>query len=76
MTFSVEFYAASAESAEKALAAESNLPQCVRDFLAQSLKAVTGPVYVKAFGHLYNGDYTTSSAQIEVRPFIFHEVKS
>lgn len=71
MSFSIEFYAQTADHAQKTLDQESNLPQSVRDFLSLGLKATQGPVYVKAYGHLYHNDYTTSSAALEVRPIYF-----
>jgi Protein of unknown function (DUF1353) len=68
MSFSFEFYAASADDAAKIMA-EETVPESVRQFVLAGVKAAKGPVFVKAMGHLYNGDYQVSTAQLEVRPF-------
>ncbi len=74
MSFSFEFYAANAEDAAKILAREI-APETVKQFLLEGVKAATGPVYVKAMGHLYQADYQISTAQLEVRPFSYRTPK-
>jgi hypothetical protein len=75
MSFSFEFYATSAEDAARIIAQEI-MPDSVRQFVLEGVKAATGPLYVKAWGHLYQADYQISSAQIEVRPFTYRTPKT
>lgn len=68
MSFHIEFYAEHSVHA-KGLVDEANLPTPVRQFIAQALDGCEGnPVYVKAYGHLYTGDYKISTATIVVQP--------
>lgn len=69
MSFHVQFLAANAKWATHELdTSYPHLPACVRDFLDQALAAhPTGPVVVKAIGHLFDGgNGPVSSADIEV----------
>ena len=76
MSFSIEFVARDAEDADAIMAQEQYVPQTVKDFVRQALKAAKGPVLVKAHGHLFNNDYDVSSATIEVRPLGFRKPKA
>lgn len=69
MSFSIEFNAASKEDALTLLNG-AHAPECVKAFLVSALNAVVkGPVYVKAIGHLFDGEnsYRVSNADIQVR---------
>ena len=75
MSFSFEFIAATAEDAEKILA-EENAPECVKTFINVALSAFPGKaVHVKANGHLYAKDYTTSTANISVGEAVIRKPK-
>lgn len=75
MSFSFEFHAATAEDATK-IVADEHAPQCIKDFINVALTAFSGkPVYVKAFGHLYNNDYKYSTSEIKVNEIVFRAPK-
>lgn len=78
MSFHVEFTASSPSDAESILA-EEKLPESVAAFVSQGIKGCTdGPVYVKAFGHLWTGEpssYNVSNCEIFVRNMVFREPK-
>lgn len=72
MSFSLEFYAKDPTEAHT-LIDQQYAPESVRDFLHCAVSGCPDgePLYVKAFGHLYNGDYNVSSATIQVTPITF-----
>lgn len=67
MSFSFEFYSKQVDSA--AIIAEQTAPESVKAFLLQSITAFRPDtlIRVKAVGHLYNGDYQQSNADIHVQ---------
>ena len=74
MSFNFEFVAATAEDAQKVVDQE-NAPACVKDFIRQALPAFPGKkVSVKAFGHLFNGDYQNGDYQISSVDVVVKEV--
>lgn len=75
MSFSFEFYAKTAADAHKILDTHY-APESVKDFVHAAIHATEGPVFVKAFGHLYQNDYTVSNATIEVRPVVYVDLLS
>lgn len=68
MSFSFDFYISSKDAPE--LIEQQHAPECVKSFIRTALTGITADVvYVKAYGHLYNGqDYNFSNATIEVKP--------
>ncbi len=75
MSFNFEFIAATPEAATKIVEQET-APDSVKAFLMQAITAIkVGPVKVKAMGHLFNGDYATSTANIEVYGVVLREPK-
>lgn len=78
MSFSVEFYAQSAEDAFAILQEEPTLPLATADFIRSALRGCFGSsVYVKAYGHLYTspGSYDVSSQDVQVRKITIREPK-
>lgn len=75
MSFSIQFTARDRKTA-RALVKQGNLPPAVQTFLTEALHAVDvdQPVFVKAFGHLYeDGSLNVSTADIRVEPLVFQE---
>ena len=74
MSFSLEFNARDRKTA-RSIVKSTPLPLPVQTFLLEGLRAldVDQGVYVKAQGHLYDDDYTRSSAEIIVQPIIWRE---
>ena len=72
MSFYVEFTAESVDDA-KAILPEEHLPELVRAVILQALEGIpTGPVSVKATGHLWDGpnSWSHSNADLSVKPYI------
>lgn len=72
MSFAFEFSAESPAEAA-AIIEKQTAPACVKEFVTAAVNALTGPVSIKAQGHLLShpGDYKVSSANIDVRPITF-----
>lgn len=73
MSFSFEITGMKVEVLEKLpdTVFTGNAPQSVKDFIALSVEpfAPEQRLYVKAYGHVYDGQsYNVSSATIEVKP--------
>ena len=68
MSFSFEFTATPVDA--KKILEQEHAPHEVKLFIRQAMRGCKsdGLVYVKANGHLYDGDYQTSSANITVYP--------
>jgi hypothetical protein len=76
MSFNFSFTAETAEDAQKIIG-EEHMPECVKTFITVALSAFPGkPVYVKAIGHLYSNDYTTSTADIAVGEAVIRKPKA
>ena len=67
MSFHFEFY--SKQSDAVAIISEQIAPEMVKAFLVQGVSAFKPEalVFVKANGHLFNGDYQRSSADMVVQ---------
>ena len=70
MSFNVEFTAKVADA--KKIVEKEYLPSEVKLFVQAGLRAFADDklVYVKAQGHLFNGDYQRSSADIVVQEVV------
>ena len=68
MSFSFEFVASVPDA--KKIIEQEHAPHEVKLFILQALRGckTEGWVFVKANGHLYDGDYQTSNATISVTP--------
>ena len=66
MSFNIEFYSTKREAI--AIMEEETAPDSVKNFIHKALTAFNDKelVHVKAQGHLYNNDYTCSTANIMV----------
>lgn len=69
MSFSFEFVASVPDA--KKIIEQEHAPHEVKLFIHQALRGckIEGWVHIKANGHLYDGDYQTSTAVISVTPW-------
>jgi len=69
MSFSFEFVATVPDA--KKIIEQEHAPHEVKLFIHQALRGcpIEGWVQIKANGHLYDGDYQTSTATISVTPW-------
>ena len=67
MSFNFEFYADQNDAVD--IIGEQTAPESVKAFLVQGVSAFPPDtlVYVKANGHLFNGDYQRSNAELLVQ---------
>lgn len=70
MSFSVEFTGKVVDA--RKIVEKEHLPSEIKLFLAQALRAFEPEslVYVKAHGHLFNGDYQRSNADMVVQQVV------
>ena len=75
MSFNVDFVAKREDARQ--IVGEEKLPAVIRDFLYQALTAWNpeSTVRVKAIGHLYGNDYSTSTADISVSKILIRKPK-
>ena len=75
MSFNMEFVAKQSDAV--AVVNEQTAPDSVKAFLAQAISAFKPEalVSVKANGHLFNGDFQRSSADIVVQEVMVREPK-
>jgi hypothetical protein len=73
MSFSFDFNAINSITA-LAVLEKQHAPEIVKGFARAALSGITGPVSVRANGHLYNNDYNVSSCTISVAPIVYTDV--
>lgn len=72
MSFSFEFTAKINDV--PALTDAQYAPDCVKEFIRLAVRDLPADlVYIKAYGHLYNKDYQTSTCTLEIRPFVISQ---
>ena len=78
MSFSFEFFAKTADVSallDVPGTAQNHAPACVKEFIRAAVNGLPHEmVSVKANGHLFNKDYQTSTATIEVKPLTLASV--
>lgn len=74
MTFSFELYVKIEDA--PGVVEKQHAPECVKAFIRTALTGlVADVVYIKAYGHLYDGkSFNYSNAEIKVNPVILTKV--